>query len=238
MKHGLLGLLVLGLPVSAQIPADSHQLVVVVTPDWKAPQGTLYTFESGEQGWRQRGSAFAVVVGKNGLGWGRGLLAVPATGPKKVEGDGRAPAGVFSLGMAFGYTPQPTGGTGLAYRQSTAQDRCVDDSSSPFYNQIVPLQAPIAWTSAEEMVRTDNLYRLLVVVNHNTNPPVPQGGSCIFMHIWRAADQPTVGCTAMAEANLTGLVNWLKTPKNPILVQLPVSEYRALKASLGLPKLP
>jgi L,D-peptidoglycan transpeptidase YkuD (ErfK/YbiS/YcfS/YnhG family) len=232
-KGWLLGLLV-ALPVQAQLPGS--QVVVVLTKDWTAPTGQLYRFEKNKTAWQQVGTTVPVVVGKNGLGWGNGLLPAQA-GPLKQEGDGRAPAGIFSLGDAYGYAPSPPPGTTFPYHQSTDQSRCVDDSSSSFYNQIVPLREPLPWTSAEEMRRSDDLYRLLLVINHNTNPPRPQGGSCIFMHIWRAPDRPTVGCTAMAPDNLTNLVQWLKLSQQPVLVQLPQAVYQTVQGRLGLPDL-
>lgn len=225
-------------PLQAQIPAQTEQLVVVTTPDWTSSQGQIYRFQRQGQTWQWIAPATPVVVGKNGLGWGRGILATTdQPGPQKKEGDGRAPAGAFSLGSVYGYGPKPPSGTTLAYQQSTGADRCVDDSSSIFYNQIVPLRTPVPWTSAEDLVRKDSLYRWLIVVNHNT-PARPQSGSCIFLHLWRSPTDPTVGCTAMAEPNLVTLIQWLRASQNPLLVQLPQGVYRDLQQSWGLPDLP
>ena len=43
-------------------------------------------------------TAAPVSVGRNGAAWGLGLHAAQPQGPQKQEGDGRAPAGVFTLG--------------------------------------------------------------------------------------------------------------------------------------------
>jgi len=226
----------LGLPVMAQVPQDSTQALIVVTPSWEATQGQLYRFVRANRSWTVVGVPRPVVLGRTGLAWGRGLHSVPEDGqPRKKEGDGRAPAGIFSLGRAYGYGTQALGS--WPYQQSQALDRCVDDSSSTFYNQILPEQAPVGWTSAEEMRRRDDLYRLLVVVNHNTAQPTPQGGSCIFLHVWRSSTSPTVGCTAMAEANLQEVVAWLDPKAKPILIQLPQGVYQTYQPVWDLPKL-
>jgi len=91
------------------------------------------------------------------------------------------------------------------------------------------------------------LYKWGVVVEHNGTParvprwgPRPQptqpgAGSCIFLHIWRGPDAGTAGCTAMAEPALLDTIRWLDADKSPVLVQLPVAEYRRLKAVWTLP---
>lgn len=233
-------LLALGLmlPVAAQVPSTTQQLLVVTTPDWPSSQGQLQRYLRQKANWQPLGRPVPVVVGKNGLGWGRGLFAIPQKGPIKREGDGRAPAGIFSLGTAYGYPPQPPTGTTLPYQQSQPLDRCVDDSQSVAYNQILPQTraSETPWTSAEEMIRPDELYRLLVVIQHNTQPPQPQGGSCIFMHIWRSPTSPTVGCTALAEEQLSEVVRWLKPSAQPLLVQLPESVYSSYQKLWNLPK--
>ena len=88
------------------IPNDTRQLVLVITKDWNSVDGILRTFERrpGSDTWEQAGAPFPIVVGNRGLGWGLGLhRPIDDSGPKKVEGDKKAPAGVFRLTRAFGY---------------------------------------------------------------------------------------------------------------------------------------
>src|SRR5215210_9216047 len=86
----------------AQVPAGrspaplvrSRQLLVVTTRDWDAVGGTLRRFERrGAQGrWTRVGADVPVVVGRTGLAWGAGLTGTEgAAGPRKREGDGKAP---------------------------------------------------------------------------------------------------------------------------------------------------
>jgi D-alanyl-D-alanine dipeptidase len=97
---------------------------------------------------------------------------------------------------------------------------------------------PTDWNSWERMLRDDHLYSLGVVVDHNwADQTQPGKGSCIFLHVWRGPDQPTVGCTAMDERNLRTLLGWLDPRQTPTLVQLPEEAYRSLRRAWQLPEI-
>lgn len=216
----------------------AEQVLLVLTDGWDAVGGTLWRFERDGDGWRRVGDGVPVVVGHAGLAWGRGLHPAPPLGePRKREGDGRGVAGVFRLGTAVGYAPDAPAGVTLPYRRATRTLRCVDDPASSHYNRVVDAATvPVDWKSAEKMRRRDALYRWLVVVDHNIQPaPEPGAGSCIFLHIWRAAGRGTAGCTAMAEGDLVTVMRWLKPEHRPLLVQLPRPAHAALREAWGLP---
>lgn len=225
----------------------ARQMVLVTTADWNSVSGTLQRFERGgsRDKWQAVGQPFPIVVGKTGLAWGDGLvgnerLGADAGDPVKREGDGKAPAGVFSLGTAFGYAPQLLSGSHMPYLQLTPSVECVDDAKSQYYNRIVDrghVHTP-DWSSSEHMRRDDELYHWGVYVDHNTHPTRPGGGSCIFLHIWRGPGQGTVGCTAMPKADVEQLIEWFDPAKSPLLVQMPRGQYgKARKRMEGL-KLP
>lgn len=218
----------------AQIPDDSRQLVVVTTPGWNAVQGLAQRYERHAQGFQKVGEPFAIVVGKNGMAWGTGITAnSPDQQPLKREGDGKAPAGIFRLGDAFGYAP--TASTRLPYTASTATRECVDDSQSSHYNTLVDGSVVTKdWTSSERMLRKDQLYRQGIFVEHNT-PASAKGGSCIFLHIWRNVSSGTLGCTAMDPAHIQALFAWLDPRENPLLVQLPAAQYALYRERWKLP---
>lgn len=230
-----------------ELPAFSRstQMVVVTTSDWNAPSGTLQRYERESPGnpWKAVGQPIPVMVGKTGLAWGAGLLTPShhdASDPVKKEGDGKAPAGVFRLSKAFGYAPQEQPGWKMPYLALTPSIQCVDDTNSKFYNTLVDTKAISPdWGSHENehMLRSDDLYRWGILVEHNTNPAAPGGGSCIFMHIWRGPGQPTVGCTAMPQADLESLLGWLDPARKPLLVQLPAAQYQAVRHGWRLPAL-
>jgi L,D-peptidoglycan transpeptidase YkuD (ErfK/YbiS/YcfS/YnhG family) len=225
-------------------PMDScFELIVVTTSDWNSSQATLrrYARPNIRAPWRQIGEPITVMVGKSGLAWGKGAISVDAQvgkadDPIKKEGDGRAPAGVFYLTKIFGYPTQPLPGWKMPYQSLNSSVECVDDVKSKFYNRIVD-RSTVApdWSSSEHMLRQDDLYRWGVLVDHNPAPE-PGAGSCIFMHIWRGPGQPTVGCTAMPQADLESLIAWLDPARTPVLVQLPIDEYTKLREGWRWPK--
>lgn len=223
-------------PVSA-----ARQLVVVTTPGWDSTSGTLRRFvrDDGAGAWRADGPAVPVVVGRSGLGWGVGYDGAERDGPRKHEGDGRSPAGVFPLDTVFGFAPKAEAGwVRLPYVQLTDGSDCVDDGASAHYNTVVDRSAvpSVDWTSAEHM-RTIDQYRLGVIVGYNARPPERGRGSCIFLHIWNGPGSTTSGCTAFDYQQLAALVKWLDPAKHPALVQLPAAEYERLRGAWGLPAL-
>ena len=230
----------------------STQLIVVTTPGWNDVEGRLQRFErsTAQQGWHPVGEPIRIVVGRNGMGWGVGVISLDSPGtraasdPAKREGDGKSPAGVFRLGRAFGYSAQPLPGLKMSYLTLTPSVECVDDSDSKFYNRIVDRSAVAPdWHSSEHMRDAGESYRWGIVVDHNGTvaepngkAPVPQAGSCVFLHIWHRQDQGTAGCTAMTENHLESLLIWLDPSRDPLLVQLTEPAYRRLRNRWKLPK--
>src|SRR4051812_17475387 len=155
------------------LPRGTGQVIVVTTKDWSATQGTLRRFVRGKKAWDPVGEPIPVVVGRSGLAWGRGMepsgMEKVIEGPVKHEGDGKAPAGVFELLEATGYSDKGPAGMTMHYRQATDRLRCVDDVDSPKYNLVVeaPADGKTPWKSDEKMKRADELYAYTVAVGHN-----------------------------------------------------------------------
>src|SRR5204862_1098842 len=124
--------------------------------------------------------AIAVVVGRNGLGQGRGLVRLDFDGaPDKKEGDNRAPAGIFRLSSAFGYAPARSAAwVKLPYLALSKQIEGIDDPASRYYNKLVNRSAvaKVDWRSSEQMRRDDVLYKWGIVVAHNSKR-IPGAGS-------------------------------------------------------------
>jgi L,D-peptidoglycan transpeptidase YkuD (ErfK/YbiS/YcfS/YnhG family) len=244
MRPILIWLLVFTVALTAPAASDpmraSRQCVLVLAPNWNSTTGVLSAFERREVNgaWRMRGSEIPVVLGKNGLGWGRGVIAVDdVSGPHKVEGDNRVPAGIFRLGPAFGYAPAAGARwIKLRYVPLTQQTEAIDDPRSHYYNQLVDRSkvARIDWRSSEKMRRSDALYKWGLIVAHNPTS-TPGAGSCIFLHIWKTSATLTTGCTAMTEQDLVKLLRWLDPHAHPILIQMPRANYELLRSKFSLP---
>ncbi len=221
---------------------DARQLVLVTTADWNADHGELRAFERSGDAWKEVVAPAPVIIGKNGAGWGLGLNPPQTDGPLKREGDNRSPAGVFRIGEAFGYAAHAA--TALPYRALSATDWCMDVSGTAQYNRIVDANvvgADAVQGSSEPMRRDlhangDQRYRLGFVIEHNAQA-APQGGSCIFAHLWKSAAGTTAGCTAMTPALMQELLAWLKPQDHPVFVLLPQAEYERLRAPWQLPAL-
>lgn len=220
--------------------SDARQLVLVTTPDWDSTEGKLRRFERDGDAWHEIGAAVPITVGRTGLAWGLGLHPAQAEGPAKREGDGKAPAGVFRVGPAFGYAA--TAATALPYVPMTATHWCMDVAGSPLYNRIVDSrevgEAAVAG-STEPMRRDlhakgDQRYKLGFVIEHNAEGR-DGAGSCIFAHLWKAPGEATAGCTAMAEPAMLALAGWLQPAAHPVIVQLTDGEHRRLRADWRLP---
>ena len=220
--------------------ADSRQLVLVTVPDWDADHGTLRRYERSAGHWREVGAARPVTIGRSGAAWGSGLHPSPQQGSIKREGDGRAPAGVFRIGRAFGYAAQAD--TALPYDPMQASHYCIDVNESPLYNTIVDarLVGTQAVAGSTEPMRRDihadgdQRYRLGFVIEHNTSRQ-PAAGSCIFAHLWKSPADATAGCTAMDAATMTDLLAWLRPERAPLFVLMPVQEYARLQSQWQLP---
>jgi zinc D-Ala-D-Ala dipeptidase len=219
---------------------ESKQMILVTTDGWNVVPARLSCFEraGAKSEWRQVFPPSDAVVGENGLAWGIGLHGThPTDGPVKQEGDGRAPTGVFFLHEAFGYAAAGDAKiTSFPYTPITPTTEGVDDVNSRYYNRVID-SATISdkdWRSSEIMLRQDGLYRWGVVVEHNWKP-FPGFGSCIFLHIWRGANQGTAGCTAMPADTIEKIIRWADETKRPVFVQLPKEIYIRVKDQWSLP---
>ena len=209
------------------LPAETQQALVVTSADWSANSGQLQRYQKQAQHWLAVGSPIPVRLGRNGMGWGLGLQQSNTNTPQKLEGDGRAPAGIFSLGTSFGYAQHAPINMTWPYLVSTERDYYVDDVNSPLYNHWVKIpehalnNPRLFWASSEAMRRTDQQYENGLIIEHNTYSPIKGRGSAIFMHVWLNSTTPTSGCTAMAKRDLLTVLRWLAPNARPVLIQAP-----------------
>lgn len=130
---------------------------------------------------------------------GRGGVCAAAD---KREGDGCTPLGAWPV---RGVLLRPGKGTAegirLPWRWVREGDGWSDDPADPAYNRPVHLPRPY---SAENLLRTDDAYDVVVVLGHNDAPPVPGQGSAIFLHL--SEGRPTAGCIAVERADMLRLL--------------------------------
>lgn len=221
-------------PTLPPLPAKAEQAILVTAATWTSTTGSLQRYDKVGGTWKKTAEPISVSLGKTGLAWGRGLHREVESGPQKQEGDGKAPAGIFELGTAFGYATEAPAGIRWPYRAMTERDYWVDDRESPSYNQLVTIPADKPnepgkfWKSFEKMKRDDQLYELGFLVQHNFPRVVKGKGSAIFFHVWRAPGAPTVGCTAMSRENLLEVLRWLDPGRHPLLVQAPADQIKGI----------
>ncbi|HEX2751296.1 MAG TPA: hypothetical protein VHM91_25025 [Verrucomicrobiales bacterium] len=228
---------------AAQVPAAVGQLVVAVADSWSSQKGRLMIFERTAPAapWTPAlPKPIPVLFGKSGLAWGYGVLPVPhGQGgiPSKQEKDRRAPAGLFRIGMLFGYGAAAPAGVRNPYYQVTARDCWVDDVSHPAYNRhiVVDPKNPPPWYEKQRMRLGDFAYEWMLEIRHNSDPPVAGHGSAIFFHIRRGVSTPTFGCTTMAKSDLLTVLQRLRPNLQPHYLLLPAAEYTARIKSWGLP---
>ncbi|MEO1413667.1 MAG: L,D-transpeptidase family protein [Bacteroidota bacterium] len=201
-----------------------QQILLVTTENWDTPKGILrkYGWDADQQKWQIAGAALHVLIGKKGLGWGLGLHDAQGwTGPRKKEGDLKSPAGVFELGTAFGYQVEKPA-FDWPYTPVVSTTMCIEDIQSMYYNTILDEgEVTSDWESTDHMLRKDDLYEWGVFVLHNSDTPIPGGGSCIFIHVWREGGKGTAGCTSLDKNELKRLLQWMDPQAQTLLIQVP-----------------
>lgn len=224
---------------SFTLPEASSQCVVGVAAGPDSSHVTLRTYEKRGGRWQRVAGPWPGRLGRHGLAWGRGLHPLPDGAKTKTEGDGRAPAGVFRIGGAWGYDARIKKHPKLFYRQITRRDLWVEDSESPHYNRhlVLDREPSSDWEKRAQMRQDDHAHSLKLFIAHNAAPDIrPGAGSAIFFHIWRAGgDRPTAGCTTLAESRLRELIAWIDPARQPLYVLLAEADYRRFRDAWKLP---
>jgi L,D-peptidoglycan transpeptidase YkuD (ErfK/YbiS/YcfS/YnhG family) len=228
------------LPAAAfELPSRSSQCLVGIADGWDSSTVTLCFYEKHEGRWAAAGAPWKARLGAKGLIWGHGLHPVPAEVATKKEGDLRSPAGVFSIGGAWGSDAKIEKHPELVYHRVTSRDLWVEDSGSPQYNRHVILdhEPMTAWEKKQQMKQNDPVHSLKLFIGHNAAPNIiPNAGSSIFFHIWRAGGtRATAGCTTMDKPKLQSLVSKIDPTRQPLYVLLPKAEYEKWRNPWKLP---
>ncbi|MRG67896.1 L,D-transpeptidase family protein [Rhizobium pusense] len=114
---------------------------------------------------------------------------------RKREGDGKSPISVTRLLHGFYRGDRMSAITTVLPMQRTRKSMLwCDEPGNPNYNRLV--KAPFA-PSHEDMMRTDGLYDVCLVLDWNVTSRSRNRGSAIFMHMIRPGYEPTAGCVAL-----------------------------------------
>ena len=122
----------------------------------------------------------------------------------KREGDGKTPRGCFRLIGGYWREDRLQRVSGaFKLKPIKAQMGWCDDPADANYNR--PLRLP-ARARHEELLRSDGLYDVVLVLDHNQSPRVRGHGSAIFFHLTRNRHDPTAGCVAISRAQMLRLL--------------------------------
>ncbi len=161
--------------------------------------------------------------GRKSQGW---LFAGPLTAPvalgrtgikaDKREGDGGTPRGRFRplrLWWRADRLPRPR--TSLPVRRIGRGDAWCEDPHDRRYNQAFRRSAN---EPGDRLRRDDNLYDMVIEIDHNTRPRIAGRGSAVFIHLARPGFAPTAGCIALRPRDVKMLLDRMNT-KTRILIQ-------------------
>lgn len=150
------------------------------------------------------GHTYNCAIGKNG------------TTANKIEGDGKTPLGCFTFSKIY-YRKEkiPALKFGLDSEIINHESGWCDDPKSEFYNSFVKLPINV---SAEKLLREDDLYDLIFVINYNSDPVIRNKGSAIFMHIAKPNYDATEGCIALIKNDLIAISEQI-SPATKILIE-------------------
>jgi L,D-peptidoglycan transpeptidase YkuD (ErfK/YbiS/YcfS/YnhG family) len=181
--------------------ADARRLVLVTAGSMQTSDARVQLFEriSPHGAWKAVGTAGRARIGRSGMGWSRPFRHLGRGEPVKIEGDKRAPAGIYRLSRSFGF-----GASSLRdYLRIEDDTVCVDDPVSPAYNTVVSRAAIGNKVRGENMRRVPE-YRRGILVDYPTDAAA-RAGSCIFIHVWKTPARGTAGCVALPEEGVTAV---------------------------------
>jgi L,D-peptidoglycan transpeptidase YkuD (ErfK/YbiS/YcfS/YnhG family) len=182
--------------------ASATRLVLVTTDGMATATARMQRFERAAPGavWQPAGGPQSALIGRNGMAWAQTFRSLAKAGePIKVDGDKRAPAGIYRIGSSFGFGASSRPG----YLRVQAGTVCVDDAASPAYNTISSRAKVGVAVHGENMWRIA-AYRHGLLVDYPTDR-LARAGSCIFIHIRMPGAAGTAGCVAIAEPDMIAL---------------------------------
>lgn len=122
----------------------------------------------------------------------------------KFEGDGASPIGVWPMLRVFWRSDRVERPESKLLTLPIQKNYgWCDDPNYPNYNRLIltPNSA-----SHEILWRDDHIYDIIVELGYNTESPVANKGSAIFLHLAKEDFSPTEGCVAIKEEDLRNVL--------------------------------
>src|SRR5689334_7475119 len=126
----------------------------------------------------------------------------------KREGDGATP--IAAMKLLYGFTRGDRVRfleTPLPMKRTAGNMLWCDQPDDANYNR--PVKAPFK-PSHEEMMRSDGLYDICLVLDWNISSRRRNLGSAIFFHLIRPAYEPTAGCIAVSLPDMKRLIRHMR----------------------------
>ena len=155
----------------------------------------------------------------NGLTWMQGWTGSNGIMHGRKRNSDTSPAGLWSLGLAFGNSQKPAG-LKMPWRDVTPNTDWVCDADSIYFNTWQERDDPTvteAWSDdVEHLEDYPNAYAYACVIRFNTPPyTIPERGCAIFFHCSKGA---TGGCIGLPETDMVNTLLWMDTRLNPYIL--------------------
>ena len=126
----------------------------------------------------------------------------------KKEGDKKTPKGTFEIENLYYRKDRKQKPSTLLNCIAIKKDMgwCHDTSFPKKYNKLFKIQKNI---SHEKLKRKDYKYDFLIPIMYNFKKPIPDKGSCIFIHLTKDY-KPTAGCIALNEKDFLIIAKLVK----------------------------
>jgi L,D-peptidoglycan transpeptidase YkuD (ErfK/YbiS/YcfS/YnhG family) len=142
--------------------------------------------------------------------WGNRVLkcAIGSAGAilakDKREGDNRTPVGRWPMREVY-YRPDRVMApiTKLPIHEINPKDAWCENGADSNYNKLVQIPYRVR---VDSLWRNDEIYNVFVVLGYNDRPVEAGLGSAIFLHVARPDFSPTVGCVAIKQNDLLGIL--------------------------------
>lgn len=196
-----------GLTMADLDARECTQLVLVVAQETDGIQTYTLCYQ------KQSDGAWSPV---SGLTWMHGWAGSNGIMHGRKRNSNTSPAGLWSLGLAFGNSAKPED-LKMPWRDVTPNSDWVCDEESIYFNSWQERDDPLlidSWSDdVEHLEDYTSAYAYACVIRFNTAPyTIPERSCAIFFHCSKGA---TGGCIGLLELDMVNTLLWLDPEQNP-----------------------